>query len=124
MTLQEAINNGYKYYVYPDEGHQRLKNISDDIDAINFDKSPMATEKTPIIFNGIDENQIRDLLADSTWKLWNEITGDDTDIIHDLFKEIDFSDVESRIQEKLKSLRYYKQSNIELVKNPTCYKRI
>lgn len=116
MTLQEAMDNGYKHYVYPDDGYQRLKNISDDIDDIDFDKSPMATEKTPIIFNGIDEHQIRELLADATWELWNEITGDDTDLIHDVFKEINFYDVECRIQEKLKTLRYYKQSNIKLVK--------
>lgn len=115
LTPKEAINQGYKYYVYPDDGYQCLKEISDmDMD---FDKEPMACEKSPTVFLGIDKDEIRELLSDHVFEQWNELTGDDSDDVHDLFKELDFSDVEKMIQDKLKSLRYYRQSNIELI-NP------
>ena len=115
LTPTQALEQGYEYYVYPGDGYQCLKSISDgDID---FSKNPMATSKESIVFKGTDSDQIRDLLADANWEQWNEITGDDTESVHDLFKEIDFSTIENIINEKLESLRYYRQSGIELIED-------
>lgn len=114
LTPQQAIEQGYTYYVYPNIGYQCLNFISDlDMD---FDKNPMVTEKEPLKFVGLDTDQIAELLADAYWEQWYQITGDDTSSMHDLFKEIDFSDIQNQIQEKLKDLQYYRQSNIELIK--------
>ena len=113
LTPQEAIDKGYEYYVYPDDGYQPLKNISElDMD---FGRSPMVCEKEPVTFSGIDKDQIREVLCDQVQDDWYELTGDDTDEVKDLFKELEFSEVEKMIQDKLKSLKYYRQSNIKLV---------
>lgn len=113
LTPNKAIEEGYEYYVYPADGYQALKHLTDgDID---YNRNPMIVEKEPCHPSGLSAEELYETIADRCWENWNEITGDDTDQVHDLIKEIDFTELSEKIQERLNSLNYYKQSEIKLI---------
>lgn len=114
LTVKEALEQGYEYYVYDDDGYQALKHISDmdmdftrdDISIINKDSYSPA---------GLDAKSIAETLAEiiNDAHVWD--SGDDTDQVYDAIIAIDFRDVEERIDQALGKLIYYRSSDIKLV---------
>lgn len=113
LTIQQAIEQGYKYFVYPEDGYQTIKTIvSDEPD---FTRKVMLCEKEPYHPNGMDSKSIAELLADNIECNHVDETGDDTEQVFDKIKSLDFTDVEKRIEEALSTLNYYRQSEVELI---------
>lgn len=118
LTIEQALQQGYTHFVYASDGYQAIKSIeeysrSGDIDFTREDIR--LVDKTPFHPTGLSNEVIQDLLADTVAVNHHDDTGDDTDAVFDAIKEIDFSDVEERIQVALNGLNYYKQVDIKLV---------
>lgn len=118
LTVKQALEEGYTHFVYANDGYQAIKSIeeyskSGDIDFTREDIR--LVDKTPFHPTGLSNDAIQDLLADTVAVNHHDYTGDDTDAVFDAIKEIDFSDVEERIQVALNGLNYYHQTNIKLV---------
>lgn len=75
----------------------------------------MLTEKEPQHFS-CDEESIKDIVADNLDGQYYDETGNDTNIVYDKIMELDFSDITNQINEKLKEVLHYKQSNVKLIK--------
>lgn len=114
LTVKEALEQGYEYYVYNDDGYQALNHISymemdfkrDDISIVNKDSyHPL----------GLDAKSIAELLAETINYNHACDSGDDTEQVYNAIMDIDFSDVEQRISEALSKLHYYRSSNIKLI---------
>lgn len=114
LTVKEALEQGYEYFVYPADGYQTISKLG--IDEPDFNRRIMLCKKEPFHPSAPDNEELKDLLAEHVWDNHHGNTGDDTDAVYDAVKEIDFSDVSGRIQSKLNELNYYRQSEVELVK--------
>ena len=114
LTLEQAIKEGYKSFVYPSDGFQALKDLDYDID---FDKKPMLVEKESYHPLGMTAKDIAELIAENIEENHSSDSGDDTEEVYKAIMEIDFSEVEKMIDEKLSKLNYYRQSNVELIKD-------
>lgn len=112
LTLKQAIEEGYKSFVYPADGFQALKDLDYDID---FDKKPMLVEKEHYHPSGMHAKHIAELIAENLEENHSSDSGDDTRQVYDAIMEIDFSDIEKVIDEKLSKLNYYRQSDVELI---------
>ena len=112
LTLKQAIEEGYKSFVYPEDGFQALKDLDYDID---FDKKPMLVEKESYRPRGLDAKNIAELIAENLEENHSSDSGDDTRQVYNSIMQIDFSDVEKMIDEKLSKLNYYRQSDVELI---------
>lgn len=113
LTIEQAIDQGYESFVYPEDGFQALKGLDYDID---FDKKPMLVEKEPYHPSGISAKDIAELIAENLEENHSSDSGDDTEQVYDAIMEINFSEVEKMIDEKLSKLYYYRQSDVELIK--------
>lgn len=118
LTLLQAIEQGYKHFVYPEDGYQALKSLSDySENEIIWEKKPTLCNKEPQHPAGMDAQELRDHLADVISDNHSSETGCDTDVVYDAIREIDFSDIAVKIQEKLNEINFYWQSEIELLKS-------
>lgn len=118
LTLQQAIEQGYEYFIYPSDGYQALSSLTDySEDEIKWDKNPTLCKKEPQHPAGMDAEELKDHLADLIADNHASETGCDTDCVSDAIKEIDFTEIAEKIQEKLNGINFYWQSEIELVKS-------
>ena len=120
LIISEAINQGYKYFIYPSDGYQALKSLDDySEDEINWDANPTLCQKEPQHPNGMTADELREHLAETISEEFASQTGCDTDIVYDAIMEIDFNDTASKIQEKLNKIDFYWQSEIEIIPDKT-----
>lgn len=112
LTVKQALEQGYKTYLYPADGFQRGNVLGED--EPDFKKQPMLTEKEARHYS-CNEESIKDILANQIDEWYAEETGDDDSIIYDLIMELDLSDIAERIDEKLKESSYYRQSDVKLI---------
>jgi len=112
LTVKQALEQGYETYLYPADGFQRASVLGED--EPDFTKEPMLTEKEPQHPN-FDGDSIKDIVANQCDEWWYDETRDDDSGIYDLIMELDFSDITSQINEKLKEVLHYKQSNVKLI---------
>jgi hypothetical protein len=118
LTLQQAIEQGYEYFVYPSDGYQSLKSLSEySEDEINWKNNPTLCGKEPQHPGGMDAEELRDHLAGLISDNHASETGCDTDGVYDAIKEIDFTEIAEKIQEKLNGINFFWQSKIELIKS-------
>lgn len=114
LTVKEAIEQGYKHYVYSNDGFQALKEIADD--NIDFSREDIfLVEKESYNPSGVSSKDLAELIADHLEENHCSESGDDTHQVYETIKELDFSDVEKRIDEALSLLTYYRASDIKLV---------
>ena len=117
LTRKEAIKKGYEYFVYPADGYQSVKSLSDYHEhEIFFDQNPMLCRKDARYLQ-IHEKSIKDIVVEYVDEAYTELTGNDTDVIFDALEEIDFSNLTNEINSKLKKINYYRQSDVHLVCN-------
>jgi len=116
LTVKEALEQGYVYYVYSDDGYQKLKDITD-VNNIDFDRAVRLVDKNPYHPAGIDKESLMDMIAEHIYLNHESESGDDTDSVYDAIKAIDFdfTDVINKIHTALSNLNYYKAVNIRLV---------
>lgn len=115
LTLQEAIDQGYEHFFYKGEGYQRL-NILSEIEDSDFDKGVELANKEPHYPTSLDSHEIADWIADTMQDRFTEETGDDTNSVYDLLKDLDCTPIVESIEAKLKSMQFYKSSGIKLIK--------
>ena len=117
LTVLEAIEQGYKYFIYPCDGYQALKELTDYTDEeIDWDKTPTLCHKEAQHPAGMDADELKEHLADVISDNHSSDTGCDTDDVYEAIKEIDFTDIAEKIKEKLSGINFYWQSEIELLK--------
>ncbi|MBP1165082.1 hypothetical protein JOE44_001966 [Chryseobacterium sp. PvR013] len=118
LTIQQAIDQGYEYFVYPADGYQALKSLSDYAEnEINWENNPTLCNKEPQHPAGMNAEELRDHLADVISDNHASETGCDTDCVFDAIKEIDFTDIAEKIQDKLNGINFFWQSEIALKKS-------
>lgn len=118
LTLEEAINNGFDSFVYPEDGYQSIKMLDEYKESeIDFTKKPMLCEKEPFHPAGLSSKEIAEILSDHIQDCHFSDTGDDTFEVLNILKDIDCTDLSERIQERLNTLNYRTQSNTALVKS-------
>lgn len=116
LTIIEAIEQGYKFFIYPSDGYQALKSLDEySEDEINWHANPTLCEKEPNHPNGMTAEELRERLAEIFSDEFAIQTGCDNDIVYDAIMEIDFNEASLKIQEKLNKIDFYWQSEIELI---------
>lgn len=114
LTVKEALDQGYEYYVYNDEGFQSLKHISDmDMDFSREDI--LIIKKESYNPPGLNAKDIAELLAETIEHNHSSDSGDDTEQVYDAIIDLDFSEAERIIDEALSKLVYYRATDIKLV---------
>lgn len=114
MTVKQALEEGYEYYVYDSDGWQALNYISDN--EMDFERSDIVlVKKETVSPAGIDSKAIAELIAEHLEVNHSDDTGDDTEQVYDIIKKLDFSDVEKQIDEALNAIKYYTSSGIKLI---------
>lgn len=114
LTVKEALEQEYVYYVYNDDGYQSLKDISDM--EMDFDREDIRlVSKEPYAPCGMDSKNIAETIAEIIEQNHVEDTGDDTEQVYDAIMEIDFSEAEKLINEALSKLNYYRATEIKLI---------
>lgn len=115
LTVKEAIEQGYQWYVYASDGYQSLKEITDD--DIDWDRDDIwLVDKEPIHCPVPKAKDIAELLADQIASDWGSETGDDTDDVYDAVMACDFTETVKMLEQALVKKVYYHQSKIKLVK--------
>jgi len=114
LTVKEAKEQGYSGYFYNADGFQRLKSL-DYPDEIDWSRDDIyLADKESYNPGGIDAKALAELLAEHLQCNHESETGDDEDAVYDAIMEIDFTDVELRIDEALSKLHYYRGTKIRL----------
>ena len=110
LTLKEALEQGYTHYCYghPSNGYQSLQDLSDITESDIKDHDIYLADKETFSPDGIDNESLKDMIADHISSQHYDDTGDDTDTVYDAIKELDFSDVVKRIENKLSELNHYR----------------
>ena len=117
LTIKEAINQGYEYFVYPANGYQALNSLTDySEDEINWDENPTLCGKEPQHPAGMSAEELKEHLADIIADNHASETGCDTDDVSDAIKSIDFTEISNKIEAELSKINFYWQSEIELIK--------
>lgn len=118
INVQQAIEEGYEYYMYVDEDFQAIKCLKDiSGDSYRLTKILELVEKEPYHPASIDEDSILEYVGGAIWEQHNSECGDDTDNIVDAINLIDKSTLKpflDAVAEKLQGLNYYRGSGIEL----------
>lgn len=118
LTLQEAISQGYTHYClgHPQEGYQTTHTLSGITQADVDENTLYLAGKNTFAPSGISHDELKEMIAEHIWVNHQDDTGDDTDTIYDAIKEIDFSDVVKRIDEKLSEHKTFRWiTNIRLI---------
>lgn len=118
ITIAEALKRGYVHYGYDNgEKFQLLHNINL-LHADDFERGKICPAENEGECAKIDNEEIKELIANHVHDRWVDDTGDDTESIYDLLMELDFEDVANRVNEKIESVRNYKiLTHIEIVKS-------
>lgn len=114
LTVKEALEQEYVYYVYNSDGYQALKDISDMEMDFNRDDIRLVN-KDSYAPCGMDSKNIAETLAEIIEESHSFDSGDDTNQVYDAIMEIDFSDAEKLINEALSKLKYYRAADIKLI---------
>ena len=114
LTLAQAIERGYTYYGFKDSGYQTLLPI-DDISPDDFPEDALLFGVNPSYTPKITPEEVSDLVADFVAERTAEATGDDTMIVHDTVKKLDFSAFADVVNLSLADRKYYTLTEIKLV---------
>lgn len=116
LTLDEAISQGYKYALCPQDGWQLidLEELKSGRGFILESKHLELAEKEPLNPGGLSSNDIAELLAEHLECNHSADTGDDTMQVYNSIKELDFSDAEAKIADALGKIHCYTSSVIKL----------
>lgn len=118
LTVKEALEQGYKHYVYSDvqEWSSILPIAGEGL--IQWERVPMLTEKELSMYPGIDKDTIAELLAEDIYCNWEDQSGDDSDKVYDIVKALDYTAVAEMINKALsdKKICAYEVTDIKLVK--------
>lgn len=118
LTRKEAIKKGYEYFVYPADGYQSVKSLTEfEEDEINFDAKPMLCEKQSFHPRGLTDIELKNLIIEQIWDDHCSDIGDDTDNVPDALSDLDCSDLAFEIKKRLDTLNYWRQSDVHLVCN-------
>lgn len=120
LTVTEALEKGYTMAFYADEGFQPVLHIDREIDReeINWKRRVVLANIESESPGGIDEETIRDLIADQIEGDHVGETSDDTMEVYTEIKSIPlelFTPIVKEIQKRLSTMAYYKSSGIELI---------
>ena len=116
LTRAEAIEQGYEYFVYPAEGYQSVKSLMEtEEEDINFEAKPMICDKKYFHPRGMSASEIKELIIEQIWDDHCSDIGDDTNAVPDALSDLDCSDLELKIKQRLDKLKYWRQSDIHLV---------
>ncbi len=114
LTVKEALEQGYEYYVYDSDGWQSLKDISD-MD-MNWDRDDISlVNKDPSHPFGLDAKYIAETLAEIISINYSDESGFDGDDVYDAIKDLDLSETENKINESLSKINHYRSSGIKLI---------
>lgn len=114
LTVKDAIEQGYEHFVYNSDGYQSLKELtSNDIDWSRDDIYVVGKE--PLHPKGLTANELADFIGDRLEADYYEITGSDSNSVYDAIIEVDFSDIEMRINKALEKVNYYEATKIKLI---------
>lgn len=114
LTVKQALEKGYEYYVYDSDGWQSLKDISDM--EMDFDRDDLVlVEKEARHPFGLDAKYIAETLAEIISVNYSDETGCDTDDVYDAVKDLDLSGTEEIINEALSKINHYRSSGIKLI---------
>lgn len=118
LTIKEALEQGYEYYLHPSTSWQTLNDILDaqqDVFEDNPDAEIFLADKKPLHPTSLSSDDIAEFLAEFICENHSFETGcDDTNDIYDAIKGIDFSEVSNKIDDALKSFTYHAMTNIRL----------
>lgn len=115
LTVAEALKQGYEYFVYANgDQWQSLGQISDTKN-INWNSTPMITEKEGIPVSIPSAEDLADLISEHIQGQWDDETGDDTNDVSDAIKSIDFTDLRQKMEVALADKHYYRSSGIKLI---------
>lgn len=117
LTLAQAIERGYTYYGFKDSGYQNLLPIDDisDISPDDFPEDALLFGVNPYYTPKITPEEASDLVADFVAERTAEATGDDTMIVHDTIKKLDFSAFADVVNLSLADRKYYTLTDIKLI---------
>lgn len=119
LTLQQAIEQGYTHFLYADEQYQVLQEL-ESVKDYDYEKDIELVNKEPELLDSyIDEEDLREWIAEQVSCQHSDETGDDTDQVFDALEKLPlelFTPIIEAITEKMKSISYYKSSGIKLVK--------
>jgi hypothetical protein len=116
LSIKESLEQGYTKYCFTNDGFQGLRDITD------VDESDLARDDIRLIKkesyspSGLSSKDIAELLAEHIECNHADDSGDDTEQVYDAIKELDFSEAENKITEALSKLRYYRATDIKLIK--------
>jgi hypothetical protein len=113
MTRHEAIESGYTFCGYPDQEFQTLIKIKDVIHS-DYAKPLMLAEKEGT-HPKIDAKDLSEIIADHIYSEWGEVNSDSAEEVYNEIKQMDFTDMAEKINEKCKSHVLYILTDIRLI---------
>lgn len=114
LTVKQAIEKGFEYFVYAKEGYQAAQKLG--VDEIDWSREDIyLLDKNGNPPHTLSSKEIAETLADAISENHSWDTGDDTDDVYQTICDLDFTDVEQRIKEALSSMIFYPQTNIRLI---------
>ena len=119
LTVQQAIEQGYKSWLYADEQFQAIQDLAFIEDHHFYKKIELVSKEPYHPSSGLDADSIIDMIAEQIWENHYEESRDDTSSVPDAIRELPkelFEPIIKAIDNKLNTLSYYKSSGIELVK--------
>lgn len=119
LTLTQALEQGYVYYVYQGDGYQSLKHLTDlKLDPSDLERDDLElVEIDPQHPAGISSKDLAELIADHLEDQHSSETGCDTLDVYNTIRGLDFTDMEKKIAEELKGIAYHMACGIKLVKD-------
>jgi len=117
LTKSEALAKGYRM-CGRDNGNmwQGLCEI-ESLSQTDFDFNGWLVASTDLITPSIDEDYIKERVADMLSDEWSSETGDDTNEVFNLIKEVDFGPITKAIKEKLGDYGMYQLTTIRIVQD-------
>jgi len=112
LTVKEAIEQGYEYYIYDGLGFQALNDLSDG--DINFDNDPVLCSKEPQSPSSPTKSEFKEWLYEYISGGWESEQHDE---IHLAICKIDFTDIINKINHELSTVSYYPATDIELIED-------
>lgn len=119
LTIKQAIEQGYTHYGYSDREWQSVNKLHDDLfTELKGEYEPIDSlvlfEKEPR-FPTANEDYIKEMVAEAISVDDSENCARDDDTIYHAVMEVDFSNIISKINEKLKEHKYWMLTDIKLI---------
>jgi hypothetical protein len=114
LTVAQAIEQGYESCLYNEDGFQAMTSLKYP-DDINFDRHPVLASQDSVHPTSPKADYIKGMIADFVQENWQEETLDDTNSVSEAIMELDFTDVEQRINAALRNVNYYTGTDIKLI---------